>query len=290
MFGVAPTPRPPSEITLAQAAELPDWTGDMVRDVAVLVGGIEKLEALHVDPLPDEEIDWSRVADTDRDVVARVLETIATADCWFLDAQYSTIIVRLLQRIVANDPQALHKGDPARTGAALVWLATRGNGQLGRRGRVTAELLWYAFRVSNCAERGRSLHRVLGFAPREKDIWGHATDVWLADPLLLHSEVRAQLLQRRQYAVTYVIAEAERRLAATPIVDLGNGKVSIKGRLVMPRWAIRAPTQNGRSTVLVTFGETNDDAEVLGLSVPDARRLVTMLQEALDSPVRRNSA
>lgn len=41
----------------------------------------------------------------------------------------------------------------------------------------------------------------------------------------------------------------------------------------------------GRASVSVALGESLADMEVLGLSVPDARRLIEALQYALDPPI-----
>ena len=52
--------------------------------------------------------------------------------------------------------------------------------------------------------------------------------------------------------------------------------------------AVKGMAVEGRATVMVLLGEdAMDPDDVLALSVPDARQLVTWLQRALDAPFPR---
>ena len=70
------------------------------------------------------------------------------------------------------------------------------------------------------------------------------------------------------------------------ILDGMQERFGFRSRLVTVRWATRGENEEtGRACVSVAFGEGLDDMEVLGLSVPDARRLIEALQHALDAPI-----
>jgi hypothetical protein len=58
------------------------------------------------------------------------------------------------------------------------------------------------------------------------------------------------------------------RLASPPMRFNHDGRLQMRGRRAVPRWALRAPDESGRAVVLVTFGEHERDLEVIGFSVP----------------------
>jgi hypothetical protein len=287
VFGVlAPLPRPKTSV-LRDADQPGKWASGMVNDLAGLVGGIDALERLDAVQLPGDPFNWAAVADTDRAVVCDVLARIDDCVERAYDIEYRTIARRLLERIAALDPNSLRRGSVVRTAAAITWLALRGNGRLDGRGWPTADGLWAMFGVSSCAARGRSLFSSTGLTPRpgaDTSVFSRMSDVWLRDPNLLHSRTRALVLQYREATIRNIEAEAAKCAEAHPIKRLPDGNLRIAARTVTPRWAIRAPTESGRALVLATFGESEDDPEVLALSVSDARHLVNLLERALDSP------
>ena len=68
-----------------------------------------------------------------------------------------------------------------------------------------------------------------------------------------------------------------------------NG-VELRGRPVVPRWATRGTGPDGKALVMTVFGESEDQVEILGMTVPDARHLIAILERALAAPVIRPKA
>lgn len=298
---VAPPPR--SILREVYETDAPGAFG--VRALAECVGGIDALEQLDIEPLPVTPFDPSAVPAEHRPLVeaihTEVLGGIEAVNRPFFalrtamgraelpppfDDEYQVIAERILLRLAMADWRVLAKSAPRRTAAAIAWVAFRGSQKKRvRKSVVTADGLWRAFGVSNCTALATTLHRALGL-PRvdADDGWYDLSPLWLPDARLLHSVARLWIMRNRTTAVrvceTLALREAERR----PVQYLPGGKVQIKARPVVPFSSFRAPDTTGRHTVVTVFGDL-DEPEVLGLTVPDARRLVTMLQRALDAPV-----
>jgi hypothetical protein len=100
----------------------------------------------------------------------------------------------------------------------------------------------------------------------------------------LHSSARIWILRARTTASQVCETLAQQAAERRPLQFLPGGKVQIKARPVVPFGAFRTPDTTGRHTVVTMFGDL-DDPEVIALSVPDARRLIAILQRALDEPV-----
>ena len=186
-----------------------------------------------------------------------------------------------------NDPDALSRSDARRTAAALTWLTLRSNNALGRKKRLQVDELWHMFGVSNCAARGWALLSAAGLPdPNAERLFGDPPRrvVWLSDSNLLDSTVRARLVCERNGLVGAALDQIRKHDEQRPIRNVGNGQVHIRARPITPRWALTAVAETGRATVMVTVGESDDDVEVLALSIPDARRLVSMIGTALDAP------
>jgi hypothetical protein len=264
------------------------------------VGGIDALEGLTTEPITDTGFDWSAVRDEDREVVAAVLDA-AEASLGgernlggsslglppLIDDEYRAIVWRLLARISKIEPTALKKSSPARVCAALFWLAMRASDGFRRHGVLTADYLWKMFGVSGCAELGRFLVRAAGVAqdPEISDRH-HSSGVRLPDPRLLHSDERTHLVKEREQLVGMILEDERRRDAARPIQLRPNG-VELRGRPVVPRWATRGNGPKGKALVMTVFGDDEDHVEILAVSVPDARHLVSILEKALGAPVVR---
>lgn len=318
------TPRPPLFFALPTAAEDDTsplrsalesitWMSTPVRNLADLVGGIEALEQLDDEPVPDEPFDWTDIEDRHREAVGDVLSALDSAlgtscpavpsdprevllaigvsgikSLWSaaVDAEYRTIVRRLLARVAQRDPVMLSRTSPDRTAAALAWLAIHGNDDLRRSTTLTAGDLWMLFRVSNCTDRGRALHRAAGFVVPEQDWWrSRQSDVWMPNVGLLHSTIRRRFVHRRADLVKAIGNERELRAAKHPI-RLRENERYLSGRPITPMWAARAVVDNDRAVIALTLGERVVAPEVLALTVPDARRLVAMLGNALDAPSR----
>jgi len=281
------------EPSLGQAAAAGPSFVHLVDGLAELVGGLHVLERLDDEPLPIEVVDLGSVEPGSQTRCGEILSSIDTfaAEQWIfgrlLDAEYRTIIARLLGRIVERSPAELQRSDPLRTAAALAWLALHGNDDLSPPHHPSAADLWHGFGVSNAAAVGRRLHRAAGFERPSASggRFARRPAVWLPDVALLHSRTRRGLVKLRDQLVTAIEAALERRRADAPIKDAG-GRISVSAHLTVPRWAVRAPDGDGRHAVVVTFGNDDDDVEVVGLSVPDAHRLVHMLQQALTTIAR----
>jgi hypothetical protein len=279
------TSPPPS--SLRHALQSDSWYTELVSRLAAAVGGIDALELLDVEPLPDEPFDWSAVSDQDRERVVAVLGIVGSAADERLDLEHRTIVRRILARVAANDPRPLRRcTNPTRIAAALVWLALHGNGELGRRMRWDALDVWAWFGVTSCADLGRGLLAAAGLGV-DPDLERYASErrrqLLLGDAAVLHSSFRAGLLVRRTDLVATIERDAQRHADSRRIVDLGNGKVELRARPVEMLWAVKAMTATGRAQVIVAFGECDDDAEVVCMTVPQAHQLRNALQQALDA-------
>ena len=197
-----------------------------------------------------------------------------------LDAEFRTIARRVLARIAANGARALHRGTSVeRTAAAIVWLVGQASGVFGPRVRRRSGALWEWFGVGSCVDRGRSLSRSMGSLPDPGWHREYGDPEPLGDPGLLHSSFRAALIRQRDTIAGF---EEERR----PWSGAGDGQaVRVRTDLVRPLVAMKG-LLDGSARVLVTIGVGLDveDARYFGLSVPDARELVAMIERALDEP------
>lgn len=259
-----------------------------------LVGGIDVLETLATDPLPFEAIESSGVDGALRahvEAIAAAVESFANRFSFVevADAEYRTIVARLVDRILARAPRELLRSTPERLGAALVWLAMHGNDDLGRRrAGLTAAFIWGGFGVGPASDLGRRLHRATGVELPEVSL-DAPSPVWLADVALLHSRTRRALVTRRDGLVRSIEDAADRRRAMAPVQRTADGSVAIQGHPTAPQIVVRSADPSGRDIVALVFGTDATDVEARFVSVPDAHRLVQMLQRALDMTVDRVS-
>ena len=279
------------------------WAGEELGRLALEVGGVDALDTLDDCPVPDEPFDWSLVTEADRDAVGAILDALEdgvldTPHQEFLgrfgfplpgvprvDTEYRTIARRLLALIASADPRSLRKSSARRNAAAILWLAMRSNDAFDRRFR--ANDLWDMFGVSSCTTRGWELRAASGLADLDESELhrpGRQRIPTLPDASLLHSSSRIRYIEARDRYIGYAETAAAERERARPIRNVGNGQMHIRARPITPRWALTAIAETGRATVMVTVGETDDDVEVLALSIPDARRLMSMIGSALAAP------
>lgn len=61
--------------------------------------------------------------------------------------------------------------------------------------------------------------------------------------------------------------------------------MQLRSRPTTVRWATKGATDQGRSTVLVALGDDVDNLELLALSVTDARRRISVVEQALNEPL-----
>jgi hypothetical protein len=280
-----PAPGPVSP--LRDALGSGQWYAPMVRQLTAVVGGIDALEGLDTEPIPDEPFAWSTVLDRDRAFVAEVLEaTDGSCDEW-LDTEYRTIVRRLLALVASHDSRPLRRRTSAtRFAAALVWLALNGNGDVGRRARWRAQDIWWRFGVTSCAGLGRSAHAAAGLASTDDDEWFALLprgQLVLGEPGLLHSRFREVLVARRSRTEETVQRAAALHAAAQPIVSIGPDRLELRARPVEVLWTVKAMSTVGRAQVIVALGEPGDAPELLAFTVPQAHELRAAVSHALET-------
>jgi len=289
LFGL-PTPSG-EEVTspLRSTLNSISWLSSKVRKLADEVGGIDELEDLDAEPLPDEPFSWMGVREPDRQLVEEVLAALEAA---FesplsppIDVEYRTITRRLLARVADRDSSVLVGTAAPRVAAALAWVAMSGNEDLKKGTTFTTQDLWKAFGVTNCSDRGRSIHRALDFIAPEQ-AWEYPyrrrSDVLLNDARFMHSRNRAALVRQRDALIAAILQERALGAQRHP-VTLQDGYRHVEARPITPRSAQRAAVDGRRPVIAVTLGERRNDNEVVALSIHDAQRLVVMLEQALVS-------
>ena len=286
------------ESPLRRALRDDSWTRTAVERLSARVGGIDALEALTTEPLTDVDFDWSAASGSDRDLVVAVLNSaeaclagernVSGASLGLpplIDDEYRTIVWRLLARIGQREPAALRKSSPPRMCAALFWIAIRASDGFGRHSRLTVDYLWKLFGVSACSDLAQVLLGAAGFPQHPVEPRGQrrGREVRLADPRLLHSDERTYLVKEREQLAMMIVEDERRRDEGRPI-QLRRGGVELRGRPVVPRWATRGNGPTGKAVVMTVFGDDEDHVEILAMSVPDARRLIDILEQALNLP------
>jgi len=173
-----------------------EWTLEyLARDV----GGVDALMALDEVPLPDEEFDWTGIAEGIRPAVEAILEhSDGCADALF-DVEHRTAMRRFLARAARNDPKVFTRnGSPVRGAAAVAWVIATGNRTAGvwSAEMTTKDLLAHFGISGSVSDRAGTLVRAAGMPT------GHATSsIELGDPGLLVSARRRSLMQSRDRAL-----------------------------------------------------------------------------------------
>ena len=243
------------------------------------VGDLDALLNLNADPLPDEPFDWSGVEERDAPMVRAILDRSDACCTEILDLEFRTIARRILARVAARDPKALRRStNHDRVAAGLVWLVGRANGEFGRRGRWTSGRLWKWFGVTSCSDRGWTLGNAADLIPEVTDSPWQDDQVELGDARLLHSRIRSQLITRRDSLHRY-----DEQHRPWSVRDDGHS-TEVRARRVKALVAAKGlEGDTPRALVMIGLGDDIEDASFFGLSIPDARHLVTMVQRALDS-------
>ncbi len=281
------------------------WLGGRVRELAALVGGLDALLALDASPHPEARVDPTTI-DVHADTLRAIIDAIDApalsnkfrdsfdASRSLLRRPYDdeivTIAHRLLRRVLERDPTAVTAAkDPARIAAALVWIALRASRMFERRGATRglgSSALWHWFDVSDSTKLALRLVAAAG-CPGLADDQFETTRrraLIVADSKLLHSLRRAEITsQRDQWILTcrrQLAAEDERR----PIRQLPNGQVALRAVELPPLLAIKTVPPHGRLNVVVGFGHDHGEAQLFALSVPEAHRLVALVERALGEP------
>jgi hypothetical protein len=155
------------------------------------VGGHEALYSLSIEPLPDEDFDWTGIPDDIHDVVADLLGRCDQACAALFDVEARTACRRLLAMVARHGPAVVRrKAKPERTAAALCWLIGNINELYGPK--VKVKDLTASFGVRGAVtSRARTIVQALGH-----DGWWYRTaELGLAE--LLVSSRRRQLISLR---------------------------------------------------------------------------------------------
>jgi hypothetical protein len=107
-------------------------------------GGVEALDHLDIEPLPDEPFDWTAVPPEHRGRVEQILAMVDdTCDTWF-DREHRTACRRLLARVAAEPWVIARRGKAETIAGAIVWTIASFNGTVGRRRRGVRPATWIA--------------------------------------------------------------------------------------------------------------------------------------------------
>jgi len=251
-------------------------------------GGIDNVEALTSEALPSDPFNWEVVPVADRDVVQTMLGLIEPVCQDHLHSEYLTVMRRLIEFAVVHPEQPLRtRTSPDRLAAALLWVALVANmDRLVMSARQT-RLIWWWFDVTSCTRLARNMATKLGFRPEprfgEPVGWDEDLGVYVRDPALLTSRCRMALIAQRDRTNEIILEQEERERLMRPMVRSGN---QVRMRLVETDFALSARTSldSGRQVVVLALGGTpTDPDEMFALSIPEARRLLTGVQSAVDS-------
>jgi hypothetical protein len=164
--------------------------------IAGEVGGVEALMALDVEPLPDEEFDWTGVPEEIHSAVSAILQECDACAAAFLDVEHGAAMRRFLARAARNDLTLFRrKGSPARGAAAVAWVICTANRTIGTyRSPMTAKDLLAQFGITgSVSDRAQSLTRAAGVDPSLTYGW-----LRVGDPGLLVSRRRRELMEDRE--------------------------------------------------------------------------------------------
>lgn len=160
------------------------------------VGGMDVLDTLDTEPLPDEEFDWSEIPG---DIHARVDEVLALADgCAeaLFDREFRTAARRFLARVAAGDPQIFRRKSKVTTAAcAVCWVVAKANDSLDlyRGSGVQAQQLMAHFGLTgSSSQRAEPMLRAIGVDWRYGQTRLGSTD-------LLVSAERAKIIALRDH-------------------------------------------------------------------------------------------
>jgi hypothetical protein len=96
-------------------------------------------------------------------------------------------------------------------------------------------------------------------------------------------------LRERAALVEAFLEEERRRAGRRPLVDVGDGRVQMRGCVADVAIVRKGEASSGQVIVVLGLApvEPDPDLELYALSVPEARRLQAMLDEALDTAAPR---
>lgn len=179
-----------------------------LQDLADRVGGLEALEQLDAEPLPDEPFAWTEVPG---DLVPLFEDLVPLLDAFAddrLDVEFRTAIRRFVALLACRDPRPLRrKGTVVQRAAAVAWATLRANDEVGPgRRQMTAKEVSAWFGVGSAADRGRSMLQAATVATWHD--WGSARQT--GDATILIGRRRQEIVSERDRRATPTSAFLDR--------------------------------------------------------------------------------
>lgn len=163
----------------------------MLRHLAAQVGGPEELDTITDEPLPDETLDLSDVAE---DIVPRVQEIAALIDdgtAAMFDTEIRTACRRLLADVARADPAIFRRAAKVTTAAAaLIWVIGRANEAFQHYGLRVQDMMAHFGLTGSVSQRAATFLKALGHDTYRD---GYS----LGNPDLLTSYTRHQIIELR---------------------------------------------------------------------------------------------
>ena len=117
---------------VAPAFDSMDWESRLLEGLADAVGGVEQLDRLSIEPLPDEAFDWNGIEQDIRGDVDAVLTASDAAALALFDIETRTAARRLLRQVALAEPAIFRRGSrPAGSAGAVGWLVAKANNAYG---------------------------------------------------------------------------------------------------------------------------------------------------------------
>ena len=183
-----------------------EWPRIVRFALARQVGGEEALDALDLEPLPDEAFEWDGVPDDIRPVVADVL---ALTDGWcdsVGNLEYRTACRRFVARAADRSP-SLFRGNARAdtTAAAACWAVAKANelftvSERGNKSLLVKDLLAHFGLRRSVSQRAYTMIRAGGFD--DPDSAGYHFDVVLGSPDYLTAAQRRRIVETREALTT----------------------------------------------------------------------------------------
>lgn len=272
-----------SRSPLRQLLDEDSYLADAARDLTLCVGGIDQLESLHIDPLPRIEFDWEHIPAEQRSLVLDILDEVEIAEVQFFSPEARTVLYRLLTKAAQHPSKTLvRRTTPQRLAAALTWVMLAGNQQFSRRYGQTAKVLWAHFKVGTCTEIGQTIAKDLGmWAGEMPGVMNAPPDtVFLGDPGLLFSEVRASLIRIGAEMASEFEFELQSREASKPLVVTPDGGIEARAVRVGVANAFVGDSESG-CQIVVGLTHEDDELEMVSLTIDQAQRLVACVSDAI---------
>lgn len=143
---------------------------ELMEDLRNAAGGQAALDSLDVLPLPDEEFDWTGIADDIRPVVQEMLEACDRCADELFDVEHRTAMRRFLARAAVGDPAPFRRrASPVRGAAAIAWVIGQANQSIGPwpGPKVQDLLAWFGVSGS-VSSRANPYLKAIGINPAEQ--------------------------------------------------------------------------------------------------------------------------